>query len=293
MITFLDIPSELRQQIYSLDLQVQQLKIQNICDPAWLDAEKPAGIPSLFFVSKAVSDEATVCFYDRAILNITPLRPPAYLFDSLNGNGPVLNLAYGLDVAFASCPRRHLKRITIARVFSGQHDAINAEAYEALLRWLVDNTAVREFHLSYRLMTRLRKAKVNTAALSKLCLAAPRLSLLRTVHVYGHDARSAWELTRMAEINHALKGAKLPEFQAHVLEEGGQHDALLDPRWDLRRSSTTEEINALQDISDWIDSLVAQDDVANQPEWDRAQKAIRPGLYQLCFVFGPSKRNKT
>ena len=97
----------------------------------------------------------------------------------------------------------------------------------------------------------------------------------------------------MTEINHALRGARLPEFQAYVLEDGGQYDALLDPRWDLRRSSTAEEVDALQKISIWLDSLLAKDEVANQAEWDRAQKEVRPGLYQLCFVFGKPEAGKT
>ena len=197
MTSFLDLPFELRRQIYNLALPAQQLNAQNITDPAWPEAEQPSGIPSLLFVNKTVSEEVAASFYSRAILNITPVRPRTYLFDSLNNDGPELNLAFGLHLAFAACPRRHLKRITLARVFSGQPDAINAEAYESLLRWLADNTVVQELHLSYRLMTRIRKARTNIDAISNMCNAAPDLSLVRTIHVYGHDMRSAWELTRM------------------------------------------------------------------------------------------------
>jgi hypothetical protein len=287
MVSFLDFPFELRQQIYDLVLSAQQLKVQHISDPAWSETEKPAGVPSLFLVNKEVSEEAAASFYSRAVLNIAPLRPPAYLFDSLNSNGPKHNLAFGLDILFAACPDRHLQRIKVARVFSGQRDAISAEAYEALLRWLTDNTAVREIHLSHRLMTRLRKARTNVDALFNVHNAAPDLSLLRTIHVYSHGPRSAWELTRMDEIKHALRGARMPKLQAYVLEAGGLYDALLDPRWDLRRSSTAEEVEALhKTISAWLDSLLAADDVYKQAELDRPQIGVRSGLYQICFVFG-------
>jgi hypothetical protein len=285
MATFLDLPLELRQNIYSLALAAQQLKAQAFLDRAWDLAEKPAEIPALLFVNKRVSEEAAAVFYSRAVLNVAPLRPPAFLFDSLHGNSPKLNLAFGLDVQFAPFPRAYLARIALVRVFSGHRDAVNAEAYEALLRWLVDNTAARDIHLSYRLMTRLRTARTNVAAISALYEAAPNLSLRRTIHVYGHGVRSQWELTRMAEISHALRGATLPKVQAYVLEQGVGHDPLLDPRWDLRKSSTAEEVDSLHRVSTWLDHLLATDAVAKQAVGDRAESDIGPGLYQICFVF--------
>ncbi|EXJ59945.1 hypothetical protein A1O7_04093 [Cladophialophora yegresii CBS 114405] len=285
MVSFLDFPFELRQQIYDLVLSTQQLKVQHIKDPAWADAEKPAGAPGLLLVNKAVYKEAAASFYSRAVLNIAHLRPPAYMFDSPSRNGLKHNLAIGLDALFAAC-QHHLQRIKMARVFSGQHDAINAEAYEALLHWLADNTAVREIYLSRRLTTRLRSARTNVDGLRSVHNAALDLSLLRTVHVYRPGARSAWEVTRMGEIKRALRGASLPILQAYILEAGGQCDALLDPRWDLRRSSTAEEVDALHDISAWLDSLLAADVVAQKAEQGHAQGGAWSGLYQVCFVFG-------
>ncbi|OAP58603.1 hypothetical protein AYL99_07693 [Fonsecaea erecta] len=172
MTTFLSLPLEIREIIYNLTLPVQQLKVQAFCDQAWSDAEKPAGIPGLLLVNKAVSEEAATVFYSRAVLNIAPLRIPPYLSHSLGGDGAKLNLAFGLDIEFASVPRRHLQRITRSHIYSGQHDAISAEAYEALLRWLVENTAVQTIYLSPRLMTRLRGARVDTSATSPSSIAA-------------------------------------------------------------------------------------------------------------------------
>ncbi|EXJ73318.1 uncharacterized protein A1O5_03078 [Cladophialophora psammophila CBS 110553] len=254
MTSFLNLPPELRQNIYDFSLPVQQLKVQDFYDPGWPDAEKPAGIPSLFFVNKAVSEEAAAAFYSRAVLNVAPLRPASYLFDSLTGNGPKLNLAFGLDVKFSSCPRRHLQRITTARIYSGQHDAISAEAYEALLRWLVDNTAVQMIHLSRRLMTRLRRARADSNA--------------------TFDLRAA-----------ATSETRLPGIQIYVLEKGGENDALLDPRWDARSSDDNQRRAVMHNISGWLDSLLAGDPAAEQ----KGRAEDEPRLYQVCFVFPHSQ----
>ncbi|KIW87324.1 uncharacterized protein Z519_11960 [Cladophialophora bantiana CBS 173.52] len=285
MTNFLNLPPELRQNIYDFSLPVQQLKAQDFYDPAWSDAEKPAGIPSLFFVNKAVSEEAAAAFYSRAVLNVAPLRPAPYLFDSLTSNGPKLNLAFGLDVEFSSCPRRHLQRITTARIYSGQHDAISAEAYEALLRWLVDNTAVQMIHLSRRLMTRLRRARADINATFDLRAAAPSLSLLRTIYVYSAYDRSPWEVTRMHGLEQVLGETRLPGIQVYVLEKGGQNDALLDPRWDARRSDDNQRRDMMHNISGWLDSLLAGDPAAEQ----KGRAEDEPRLYQVCFVFQRSQ----
>lgn len=285
--TFLDLPSEIRQQIYHASLSPQLLRVQDIREiPRW-NLEPLAGIPSLLLVNKAISEEAASVFYSKAVLHVAPLRPPSYMFDSLNGKGPNINLAYGLDVAFASCPRRHMRRITTACISGAQYDAINAEAYEALLRWLVDYTAVRTVYLSIRLLTRLRTARTDVDSTSSMCAAASSLSLQRTIYVYAFPSRSKWELTRIDEIKKALRGATLPDIQAYVLEQGTQNDALLDPRWDLRRNSSEDDVEALRSISTWLDSLLAADVVAKQAQRDPSrEESRRPSrLYQICFVF--------
>jgi hypothetical protein len=284
---FLDLPSEIRRQIYHASLSPQLLRVQDIREiPRW-DLEPLAGIPSLLLVNKAISEEAASVFYSKAVLHVAPPRPPSYLFDSLHGKGPNINLAYGLDVAFASCPRRHMKRITTACISSAHYDAINAEGYEALLRWLVDYTAVRTVYLSIRLLTRLRTARTDVDSMSALCAAASSLSLQRTIYVYAYPSRSKWELTRMDEIKKALNGSTLPDIQAYVVEQGRQSDALLDPRWDLRRNSSGDDVEALRSISTWLDSLLAADIVTKQAQSAHPQEESRKpsSLYQICFVF--------
>ncbi|KIW28281.1 uncharacterized protein PV07_07958 [Cladophialophora immunda] len=281
MTSFLSLPTEIRQKIYALSLPVQQLKVQSFYDPAWSDTEKPAGIPGLFFVNKLVSEEAAAVFYSRAVLNVAPLRLPPYLSHSLAGNAPKINLAFGLDVDFSSCPRRHLQRITKSHIYSGQHDAISAEAYEALLRWLVDNTAVQTIHLSRRLMTRLRGARADVKAAFNLYTVASSLTLSRSIYVYTGSSRSPWELTRMRELKQALNGVELPAVQVYVLEEGDQNDALLDPRWDARKSDNDERRGMIHETSPWFDSLLAAVPAAKQ----KGRAEDEPRFYQMCCIF--------
>ena len=287
MSSFFDLPFELREKIYVSVLRVQQLKSQNIPDPFWNSIEKPAGIPSLFFVNKAVSEEAAAIFYSCAILNITPLHPPAALFEYCTRLE--LDLKSDLDHQFAACPPRHLKCILFARVLSGQTDVVIAEAYEALLRWLVDNTAVRAIHLSPRMRTRIRKARTNISAISNLCNKAPNLSLLRTIHVYiDPHHHSRWATLRVKEIRHAMRGASLSNFEVFILD-GGEHNALLDPRWDLRRNSTAEEVSELQNVSDWLDHLLNTNSVTKRAILDLPGQSAWGTLHQVCFVFEQPK----
>lgn len=284
---FPNLPLEIVRRILEFSLPVQHLRVQQFVDPSWTQPKGPKGIPSLFFVNKIISEEAAAIFYSRAVLNVAPLRPPAYLFDTLTTSGPRLDLAFGLDVAFSFCPRRHLKRLSTAKIYSGQSDAINAEAYEALLRWLIDSTAVRTIYLSQRLMTRLRKARTDFDSTLDLCTSAPRLSLIRTIYVYREHPRSQWESTRIVELKRALKGRELPRLQSYVLEEGGGQDALLDPRWDVRKSDEEHRLTTMDRITAWLDPFLGADSLAQTPD-DHVPEDTKYDLYQLCFVFkGP------
>lgn len=279
---FLELPVEIRNRIYDFAIPVQHLKAQQFVDACWKAPQGPNRIPSLFFVNKTVSEEATLAFYSRAILNVAPLRPPAYLFANLNTSVAWLNLAFGLDITFASWPRRHLRRISTCHIYSGQTDAINAEAYEALLRWLIDNTSVRTIHLSWRLMTRLRKARTELNAAYSLCLASSGMSLARAIYVFTEHPRSQWELTRMSELRRALKGRELPKVQSYVFDRNGLPDVLLDPRWDARNSDDEERFAMLDVVAARIDALLAADPLYQ--DMDRPSVPAGHSLYQICFT---------
>ncbi|KAK4944081.1 hypothetical protein LTR10_016414 [Elasticomyces elasticus] len=134
---FLRLPFEIRSRIYDFAVSAQHLKAQDqrFVDPQWHD--KPLGIPGVLLVNKAISQEAIPIFYARATLNVAPLHPPEYLFDALNARGPKLNLTLGLQRIFAPFPAQNLARIETCHIFAGQPKAISAEAYEALLGWLM------------------------------------------------------------------------------------------------------------------------------------------------------------
>lgn len=290
-LTFLDLPTEIRQRIFHFAIPTQHLKAQQFLDPSWTSPEGPKGIPSLFCVNKALSEDAAAVFYSRAVLNVAPLRPPSYIFDTLDTPGHRVNLTFGLDVAFSACPRRHLQRITTSHVYSGQRDVINAEAYEGLLRWLADNTSVQTIFLSQRLMTRIRRARADFNATLRLCSLAPNLSLIRTIYIYSEHRRSQWEVTRISELRRALKGRGLPQVQTYLVESGGENDPLLDPRWDARSSDDDDRLANLDKIATWVDHLMAADSVVQQSSQLEGEDKHR--LYQVCFVFEPSRPRQT
>lgn len=276
---FLRLPFELRTRIYDFAVPVQHLKAQEFVDSEWHD--KPQGTPALFLVNKAISQEVIPIFYSKAILNVAPLHPPSYLFDALNAKGPKLNLTLGLQRIFAPYPVPNLRRIQTCRVYAGQSKAISAEAYEALLVWLMTLTSVQNIHLSSRLMTRLRRARTDLDATHNLSVAATGQSPFKTVYVYAQHARSPWEWSQMSRLRSALAGPELPVLQAYAWNKGSGDEPLLDPRWDVRHSDDDQRRAIMHRVSTWFDSLMAADSTCQA----RIGRQFPPGLYQVCFIF--------
>ncbi len=284
---FLETPFEIRSRIYDLAILPQYLKAQQFVDPDFPPRQGPVpssrDIPSLFFVSKSIYHEAAAVFYSRATLLISPIRPPEYIWDALSAprNGYQLNTDLDLHSTFARYPHQHLKRIQTCRIHSGQSDAISAEAYDSLLRWLATFTSVRTVYLSQRLMTRLRHSRSDLVAIHGICACAPGLSVFRTMYVYSEFRRTPWERSQISRLRKALRGRQLPDLQAYILDQSSRSDALLDPRWDARGSDDDERLAMLDDVSAWIDSLLASDAAGH------ARPATQEGhkLYQICFVF--------
>ncbi|KAK5205366.1 hypothetical protein LTR20_001985 [Exophiala xenobiotica] len=287
---FLETPFEIRSRIYDLAIPPQYLKAQQFMDPDFPPRQGPPGpvasprvIPSLFFVSKSIYQEAAAVFYSRATLLIAPIRPPDYIWNAHNAlwNGYKLNTDLDLLSTFAHYPQQHLKRIQTCRIYSRQSDAINAEAYDSLLRWLANFTSVRTVYLSQRLMTRLRRWRSDLVAIHAIRACAPGLSLVRTVYVYAESPRTQWERSQMSRLRKALKGRQLPDLQAYVLDQYSRSDALLDPRWDARGSDDDERLAMVDHVSTWIDSLLTLDAAGH------ARLPTQEGqkLYQICFIF--------
>ncbi|KAK5267807.1 hypothetical protein LTR99_009739 [Exophiala xenobiotica] len=270
---FLETPFEIRSRIYDLAIPPQYLKAQQFMDSDFPPRQGPPGlvasprvIPSLFFVSKSIYQEAAAVFYSRATLLIAPIRPPDYIWNAHNAlwNGYKLNTDLDLLSTFAHYPQQHLKRIQTCRIYSRQSDAINAEAYDSLLRWLANFTSVRTVYLSQRLMTRLRRWRSDLVAIHAI-----------------QSPRTQWERSQMSRLRKALKGRQLPDLQAYVLDQYSRSDALLDPRWDARGSDDDERLAMVDHVSTWIDSLLTLDAAGH------ARLPTQEGqkLYQICFIF--------
>jgi hypothetical protein len=280
---FLTLPTEILLQILDLVIPVQHLRLQHLIDLPSTTHDSPSGIPSVFFLTKPIYQQAAPIFYSRAVLGIAPLRPPSYLFKTLSAPSLKLNLRTGLDILFASCNPDHLGRISTVNICSGQADAINAEAYEALLGWLVDNTAVTNIQLSNRLMTRLRKGRTHLNSSLILTNITPPPAIARTVYIYSRHRRSPWEILRMAELRRALNGRQLPTIQSFLFQKCGDNDPLLDPRWDVRKSDDDERLLKMDKVASFLDGLITADPVhSTQPA------TADPRLCQILFVLEPT-----
>ncbi|KEF62247.1 uncharacterized protein A1O9_00219 [Exophiala aquamarina CBS 119918] len=283
--SLIKLPEEILLQILDLAIPVQHLCVQRLTDRMPTSPDSPSGIPGVFLLTKSIYERAVPIFYSRAVLNTAPLRPPPYLFNTLSGPSLRLNLRTGLDVLFASCNPHHLARIAAVNIYSSQHDAINAEAYEALLGWLVDNTGVKQINLSNRLMTRLRRGRTDLNAVFNLATATPPPTLTRTIYIYSTHPRTPWESLRMAELQRALKDRHLPTLQSLIFENRSGNDPFLDPRWDVRKSDDDQKLLKVDKVAFFLDDLIAADPMCST----RSASASRC-LYHVLFVVEPSLR---
>lgn len=282
-LSLLTLPEEILLQILDLAIPVHHLCVQRLTDRKPTSPDSPLGIPGVFLVTKSLYERAAPIFYSRAVLNAAPLRPPPYLFNTLSGPSLRLNLRTGLDVLFASCKPQHLARIATVNIYSSQNDAINAEAYEALLGWLVDNTGVKYINLSHRLMTRLRNGRTDLNASFNLATVDPRPTLTRTVYIYSRHRRTPWESMRMAELQQALKSRPLPTIQSLILENHSGNDPFLDPRWDVQKSDDDEKLLKMDKVASFLDDLIAADPICST-----RSASARSCLYHVLFVLEPS-----
>ena len=286
-----NLPSEVLDLILDYALPSHRLAAQRPRDLEWLDywegderQRKP--LPSLFFVNKLLSQHALAVFYSKAILEIRPVKPPQFVLNGLE-RGFSFDLATELDALHAFCPSSSLERIKQVYIFSGQSDVINAEGYEATLRWLIENTSVKDIHLSRLLMIRLRRARVNVDPAYGATILAP--ALLRTVYVWTKHNRSYWEQMRMREMTKA-RGEAPPPIQMYVYDQDIDVDPILDPRWDARSSDDEERRSVSRIIANFLDDLGFKDVAYRlaKSAWEAplVPDLLMDRLYQVCFIVG-------
>jgi hypothetical protein len=233
-------------------------------------------------VNKKLSKQATDIFYTNAILELTPIKPPLFMLNRLGSGQSSINfdLASGV-VLHPHCPSASLQRIKTVHLYTGQSDAIAAEGYEATLRLLIQNTAVKNIHLSRMVMNRLRKARVNASA-ALHTISSQQVELARTVYIWTKHSRSFWERTRRKEMS-KISGVSPPYVHIYLYEEGANIDPVLDPRWDVKSSDSQEYRTMLLPLTDFLSTTAAQDPLYNSsaiieetPDSNR--------LYQLILV---------
>jgi hypothetical protein len=252
--------------------------------------ERHEPLPSLFLVNKKLSQASIARFYDNAVLETEPIIPSKFILDHLNSALSFdLTTNYSLDYAF--CP--HLWRIKRVRLLSGQRDAINAEGYEATLRWLVQNTGVQEITLSRRLMLRVRIARANPES-ALTALSSLNGGLSRVVYIWTRHRPCIWERERRAKMTQLLGGTAPPALQMYLYRQDCLMEPFLDPRWDLRKSDTLETRTLTEPITKVLDDMAANNVTCQRAHnvWEPHEGGIPPvmrlRLYQVCFVVGSS-----
>ncbi len=288
-----DLPSEVLDLILDYALPPHRLARQKPSDLEWLDyrnrddkESKP--LPSVCAVNKLLSQRALAIFYDKAILEVVPVKPPEFIFEALE-RGFSFDLATELGACHAFCPAAHLRRIKRVHLFSGQSDVVNAEGYEATLRWLIETTSVKDVHLSRLLLTRLRRARMDIGpALNAITQEA---ALVRTVYIWTKHCRSYYETLRMAEMARA-KGRAPPSLQMYLYQQGNAMDPVLDPRWAARCSNDNRHHSLFEPLTCLFDRLAGRDTICRlaKSSWKAPTIADPPkdSLYQICFIFGPA-----
>lgn len=242
-------------------------------------------MPSVCTVNKLLSQRALAIFYDKAILEVVPVKPPQFIFDALE-RGFSFDLAAELSSRHAFCPAAYLQRIKRVHIFSGQSDVIKAEGYEATLRWLIDNTSVKDIQLSRLLLTRLRKARVDIG--SVLNAINGRAALIRTVYIWTKHPRSSYENLSMTEMAKA-RGRAPPLVQMYFYQQGKAMHPVLDPRWTARCSNDNRHHSPIEPFTSLLDKLATRDIACRRAKssW-KAPSVAEPKhrLYQVCFIVG-------
>jgi hypothetical protein len=279
-----DLPSEVLDQILDYSIPVCRLTGRSPTDPEWTSNVNcsPKQLPALMIVNKQLSKQATDIFYAKAILELTPIKPPLFMLNRLGSGQSSINFDLASDVALHHyCPSASLLRIRTVHMYTGQSDAIAAEGYEATLRLLIQNTAVRNIHLSRMVMNRLRKARVN-ASVALHTISSQQVELVRSVYIWTKHPRSFWERTRRKEMS-KISGISPPYIQIYLYEEGANIDPILDPRWDVKSSDSMEFRTMLLPLVEFLDITAARDPVFASPAIiEETPDSDR--LYQLILV---------
>ena len=288
-VSILGLPTEVLNQILEHVIPVTRLARHAFLDAQWeRHPAEPRSVPSVLFVNKQFHQHAGNIFYSKAILELAPIKPPSYILNAPGGPDAAMDLAVALDIAFASVAPQYLTAIRRVFLYSDQRDAISAEGYESTLRWLIERTGVTTVFLSRRLMTRLRKFRVDIDLAHDFITRQSKAIPSRIIEVVAIHPRSYWETQRMRELVKA-QGNIFPTCQYYLSGPGAP--VLLDLRWDARNSDDGQMRERRGEVASYIDQVAVDNPRSHGTcDWAWAPccfgEGEKPWLYQVLFIFG-------
>ncbi|KAK5952058.1 hypothetical protein OHC33_006945 [Knufia fluminis] len=260
----LDLPSEIRQQIYDHAIPVCRLAPFPYLDSEWsMKTSEHRGVPGLLFTCRKLYEEVAPVFYTRAILEVAPAQQGHMWFNVEHlSTKRVTPYSYTRVVStFRIYRAEHLKLVRKAHIFSNQADVIDGSCYESLLEWLVECTGIEHIQLSSRPMTRIRGGAGFDLGEWRATFLDDRLNRkdIRTVRIWTQAKRTSWEHEKMMRLRCKATDGILSPMQIYFWSstEGGGGSLQLDPRWLTRVNDEPEKIQTLEEAAPLIDRLLA------------------------------------
>ena len=261
--TFLNLPTEIRQQIYDYVVPTCRLAPFPYLDSEWsMRSTELRGIPDLLFTCRKVYKEVTPLVYSRAILEIAPAQQGHMWFNiEHSSTGSIIPYSYSRVVnTFRIYRAEHLKLIRSAHIFSNQADVIDGSCYESLVQWLVEHTGTEHIQLSSRPMTRIRGSAGFDLHRWRAAFYDKPLDLrsTRTIRIFTKVERPPWEYEKMMRLQCKARDGTLNPMQIYFWSttEAGGGILQLDPRWLTRLNDEPEKIEALYKGAPLIDEVM-------------------------------------
>jgi len=261
---FLDLPSEIRQQIFDYAAPVCRLAPFPYLDAEWsMKTQEHRGMPAILFVCRKIYDEVIPLLYSRAILEVAPAQEGHMWFNVENLNTKrTVPYAYTLVTnTFRIYRAEHLKLIRKAHVFSNQAGVIDGSCYESLLQWLIEHTGVEHVQLSSRPMTRIRGSASFDLPRWRAVFHdnALRRDDMRIIHVFSKAERPPWEHEKMMRLRSKARDGTLNPMQIYFWSSSDEGKSLqLDPRWLTKLNDDPEKIEMLEEGAPLIDELMSR-----------------------------------
>lgn len=263
VISLLDLPVEIRRQVYDSVIPASRLVPFPLGDSEWsMKTNEARGAPPIIFACRKIYEETTPLFYSRAILEVAPAQQSNSYWD-FQLEGKMVSHAYGrLIQTFRFYRPEHLRLIRKVHIFSNQSQAINGQCYEALLLWLIDNTSAEDIQISARPMTRISGKAIFDLPSWRATFLEPEPRTrenLRIVRIWTRKGRPPWEHEKMMRLRCKPSDGTLNPIQIYFCvndKQNGMKDLQLDPRWLTKLSEEPEKVVVMEAAAPMIDCLM-------------------------------------